>query len=220
MFSIFAAELAASRSVSSGPECEPLHSASVTNFAGLSLADTGQASHANQTSQRLALSVAWQTWLRRVSPAKTFHSQERVPDCPASVPVSGGKYAEPFAWYDRASRSWRTWQLCLDGEWERYSEDWPRSGMTRNGIAYRLPPLVFHTPETGFGLLPTPTVKGNYNRAGASKTSGDGYYTRFKKLFGRYPTVTETEMIMGYPQQWTRSATPSCPASLQKLEMP
>ena len=37
-----------------------------------------------------------------------------------------------------------------------FSETWPRSGMTRNGIAYLLPPLVRLTDETGSGLLPTP----------------------------------------------------------------
>jgi len=97
-----------------------------------------------------------QTSLRQAFRARTYHSQAKAPDYPESVPVSGGRFAEPFAWYDHASRSWRTWQLCLTGEWERYSGAWPRSGMTRNGIAYRLPPLVPLTGETASGYWPTP----------------------------------------------------------------
>lgn len=39
---------------------------------------------------------------------------------------------------------WRTCQPCLDGEWERFSGAWPRSGMMLSGIAYQLPPLAPH----------------------------------------------------------------------------
>ena len=52
----------------------------------------------------------------------------------------------PFAWYDRKSCSWRTWQRCFIEGWARYAENWPRAGMTRNGIAYRRVPLA---PLTG-----------------------------------------------------------------------
>lgn len=105
---------------------------------------------------------AARTSLRRVFRARTCHSLERVPDLPASVRVSGGRFAEPFAWYDHGSRCWRTWQLCLLEGWERYSGAWPRSGMTRNGIAYRLPDLAPRMSATESGsLLPTLTATGN-----------------------------------------------------------
>ncbi len=100
-----------------------------------------------------------QMLLRRVFLAKTYHSLEKVPGLPANVPVCGGKYAVPFAWYDHSSRCWRTWQLCLIEGWERYSEVWPRSGMTRNGIAYELPALDCHKIDPGHGLLPTPNAR-------------------------------------------------------------
>lgn len=123
---------------------------------------TGQASPATMTSTRFLWREAWQTWLRQVSPARTCHSRAKVPDLPAPVLVSGGRYAEPFAWYDHGSRCWRTWQLCLIEEWERYSGAWPRSGMTRNGIAYSLPDLAPRMSATDAGsLLPTPTQTAN-----------------------------------------------------------
>jgi hypothetical protein len=86
------------------------------------------------------------------------------------------------------------------------------------------------------GLLPTPTVKGNYNRAGLSAHSGDGLYTAVQKLL---PTPTKSdgsggpgssgrdggenlrtaaggplnpefvEWMMGFPQGWTSLHPPA-----------
>jgi hypothetical protein len=68
-------------------------------------------------------------------------------------------------------------QVTLDGSLERFSETWPRAGMTRNGIAYQLPPSAPLTDEIASGLWPTPTEDGNYSRKGASAMSGDGLAT-------------------------------------------
>ena len=53
--------------------------------------------------------------------------------------------SRPFAWfanYNRELLCWRTWQLCFLEDWTEYLGRWPRSGSMRNGIVYRLPPLV------------------------------------------------------------------------------
>lgn len=96
--------------------------------------------------------------LRQVFRARIFHSLEKVPDYPGSVQVSGGRYADAFAWYDHSSRCWRTWQSCLIEGWARYSGAWPESGMTRSGIAYQLPPLVPVIDEKDYSYWPTPTA--------------------------------------------------------------
>ena len=94
--------------------------------------------------------------------ARISHSLVQAPDLPEPVRDSFGHLCEPFAWFDPGSRSWRTWQRCLIEGWETYSATWPRSGMTRNGIAYRRQPLVPLTDETASGsLLPTPTATAN-----------------------------------------------------------
>lgn len=90
------------------------------------------------------------------SPVRTFHSPGLAPDLPAPVRDSTGKWFEPFAWFDRDTLCWRTWQRSLVEGWEPFSETWPRSGMMRSGIAFRRAPLVPLTDETGSGLLPTP----------------------------------------------------------------
>ena len=87
--------------------------------------------------------------------ARTSATTGTVPELPAPVLVCGVGYAVPFAWYDRSTQLWRTWQRCLTGEWAEFRETWPRSGMTRNGIAYQLPTLAFPTLGIASGLLPT-----------------------------------------------------------------
>ncbi len=72
-----------------------------------------------------------------------------------------------------ASRSWKTWQHCLLGGWEEFSETWPRSGRMRNGIAYRRAPLVPLTSAIVSGsLLPTPRAEG-MDAMGSGKHSKD-----------------------------------------------
>jgi len=80
--------------------------------------------------------------------------------------------------YDPATSSCRTSQLCLVEGWSVFSETWPRSGMMRNGTAYRLPPLVRLTDETEHGLWQTPVADdavnrtaGKYNSRGEPKLS-------------------------------------------------
>jgi hypothetical protein len=166
--------------------------------------------------------------------------------------VYGEKCAASFASYDRESSSWKTSQLCFTWDLAEYSENWPRAGMTRNGIAFPLSPLVPLIDGTEFsfvptpqaleienpnreyrsltnayrgekkvqpmlsdvvkllpprGMWPTPTVCGNYNRKGASPTSGDGLAT----AVGGKLNPTWVEWLMGYPLEWTDlkdSATP------------
>lgn len=125
-------------------------------------------------------------------------------DCGPSMPGS-------LATFDRNSSLWKTSQLCLDGDLAEFSGTWPRSGMMRSGSAYKRRQSVVRILETECGLLPTPTVKGNYNRVGASATSGDGLATRVKRLTGFYPAAEFYEVMMGYPPRWTE---------LQNAEMP
>ena len=142
-----------------------------------------------------------------------------------------------FAWYDRDSRCWRTSQGSLVGEWETFSETWPSSGTMRSGECFRQPRWGHHTSGVGSSWWPTPTVNGNYNRKGASKTSGDGLATAVNRwptprafmhkdgytdrgksnlgeVIGGPLNPTWVEWLMGYPLGWTdleHSETPSSP---------
>ena len=99
---------------------------------------------------------------------KTFHTPEKVQDCKASEAASSLKSAALLATWDQDSLSWKTSQRCLLEDWETFSGHWPRSGTMRNGIAYRLRPLVPRISGTGFSLLPTPTVGDSKNARNAT----------------------------------------------------
>jgi hypothetical protein len=63
-------------------------------------------------------------------------------------------------------------------------------------------------------IYPTPTVNGNYNRVGCSKTSGDGLQTVVKKLEGG-GTLNPmwVEWLMGFPAEWTALKDSETPLS-------
>lgn len=71
------------------------------------------------------------------------------------VQDSTGMWYEPFAWFDRKAACWKTWKRCSETGWALFSQTWPRSGMTRNGIAFQRVPLVPRRNVIGSGLLPT-----------------------------------------------------------------
>jgi hypothetical protein len=126
---------------------------------------------------------------------------------------------------------------------------WKVSATPRGRLLFRLLPSVLPIDETDSGsllptptasntkavhlrtngrpprsYLPTPTVKGDYNRAGLSAKSGDGLATQV----GGALNPTWVEWLMGFPAEWTaldasempssrrsskRSAEPSCSAN-------
>jgi len=94
------------------------------------------------------------------SHAKTSALQARGQDSPARGLVFGTSLLGSFAQYGPDGWSSKTSQLSLLGGLEPFSETWPRSGLMRNGIAYRLQQLVPRTAATESGLWPTPSASG------------------------------------------------------------
>lgn len=90
--------------------------------------------------------------------AKTSPSPAREQGSTDRARVFGPNTHDSLASFDPATSSWRTSQLSLLGGLDEFSGTWPRSGMTRNGTAYRLQPLAPLTGGTASGLLPTPTA--------------------------------------------------------------
>ena len=144
-------------------------------------------------------------------------------------PVYGGKCGESLANYDLDSQSWKTSQTSLFGEVTEYSVPLPRSGMMRNGVLYPQEevPLIMSEPHTNvkeYGLWPTPSVCGNYNRKGASATSADGLATAVKK--NRWPTPTARDwkdtsgmsLTSKNPDGSTRDRTDRLPGKIYAME--
>ena len=176
--------------------------------------------------------VDWEKSLSLLGfPAKTFQTQEPfgvgVPAFPGSVQDCSGRLCEPFAWYDQISVCWRTWQRSLTEErgWEEFLGPWPRSGMTRNGIAYQRAPLVPLTGETAHGLLPT--IGANESKgSGKSRYRGSRDFRGAKMSEGLRTCLSDpiythpnfAEAAMGFLKDWTLLETPSSPKSLNKSE--
>ena len=102
--------------------------------------------------------------LRADSPVRTFPQQAKAQESAPNDQDSGRKCYDSLASYDPISCSWKTCQHSLFGGLEPFSGKWPRSGMTVNGTAYRLPTLALLTGGTESGLLesgiwPTPQAR-------------------------------------------------------------
>jgi hypothetical protein len=137
------------------------------------------------------------------SPARTSQRRGREPGLPASGRAYGQRCAELLARYDPATQSWRTSQLCLDGALAEFSETWPRSGMTRNGTAYQLPPLVHLTAATASGLWPTPH---GFSKDGKSNgPSGNELGRAVNQAMWPTPVSRDKRTIKGaqHPSGWT-----------------
>lgn len=149
------------------------------------------------------------------SPVKTCQMQAVAPDLPARVQDSGGRWLEPFAWYDRSSSSWRTWQSCLIEGWAKFSEIWPRSAMTRSGVAYRPATSEPRNCATESGLLPTLSAREGKDWSQAkilARLDNGGCVARricsasqrlrsSAQVVGLNPCFAE--WMMGYPETWT-----------------
>ena len=97
-------------------------------------------------------------------PARTSVTRDVAPALTATDRDCGLNTHVSLANYDRDTSSWKTSQHSLFGGLSEFSEPWPRSGMTRSGTAYPLPPLAPLTGETGFGLSRWPTRQQRYRR--------------------------------------------------------
>ena len=118
-------------------------------------------------------------------PARTYPSQEPEQESTESEAGCGESLRGSLARYDPGTHSLKTAQLSLLEGLSESSVILPRSGTMRDGMLFQLPTLARTMIVIGSGLsqekFPTPTVCGNYNRKGASKTSGDGLATYVKK---------------------------------------
>lgn len=111
------------------------------------------------------------------SPASPSPSQGAISRRPTNG-GSGPRWPTPFADYDPATCSWRTFQGSLLPEWGTYSESWPVSGMTRTGIAYQRPTPAPPISVSASGSLPTPSASsygtnqgGGMGRVGPARPS-------------------------------------------------
>ena len=120
------------------------------------------------------------------SPAKTSAQPERERELPERSPVCGRTWRASSVRFDLVSFLWKTARSLFPEDLPWSSVILPRWGMMLNGECWERNTPGLLTRDIGSGLWPTPTVTGNHNRKGASKTSGDGLATAVKS----WPTPT------------------------------
>lgn len=161
---------------------------------------------------RLSNTEDLRTWLAQGFPASHIPAQvnewaERMSE------TCGPQPSTAFASFDRAASFWRTSQACLAGISDEFSEIWPRSGMTLDGIAYQHATSAHHTSAIGLGLLPTPTVRQGRNRTSGRSNPNSEHHDGLTLMdwiwlnVGRVKLKPNfTEWMMLWPEGWTDCA--------------
>src|SRR3990167_11408856 len=213
MSSICSAASAASRSGLNGQECAPSRSAKSNHTAEPSSQSTGPMSPAMTTCAPSPQTGSMQTefpWTSsaEASPARTSAPLDRAKALTARAADYGRSTPVSFANYDRAASSWKTLTTSFIEGLGVFSETWPRSGMTRNGIAYQLPPLVPLTVEIEFGSLPDavkrwPTPKAQDSRHAMWDRGKSNLGEEIAELHNGRLNPTWVEWLMGFPLMWT-----------------
>jgi DNA polymerase I-like protein with 3'-5' exonuclease and polymerase domains len=171
---------AASISASSGRASPaPGRSRSTTTADGSS-PTTGPTSPATETFET---STGPESPLSTSSPAVSPASPSPPPAARKRKKTSAGSGPNSpvaFATYDPDGRCWRTCppssRLAAGERRKRSSGTWPYWGMTRNGVAYQLPPLELLTSGNGSSSLPTPSaVSYGTNKGGSDSSDPRGY---------------------------------------------
>ena len=179
-----------------------------------------------QTSHESALSQTafdFPTSSPAASHAKTFLLRAVSSGLRLKEADYGQRSFDLLASFDRNTSSWKTSQTSLlDPERGRalglaeFSETWPRSGMMRSGIAYRLPLSALHMVEIGCGFWPTPNKSNGFapfsmqtmlrKQSGVSRPSGCkmGFDLKWEPravpyLVGGWINPILSEWLMGYP---------------------
>ena len=175
----------------------------LTDFQSGTTCELSTASHGTVTSMSSAAA----------SRVRISAQQGKEQESPDQDPVCGPKWHALSVRFDRATFLWKTvgclftevlpwssvilprWGMMRAGEcWERNTPELPISGI---GFGSWPTPVADGDRTTNYAQggtslgwavrnVPTPTVHGNYNRKGASKTSGNGLATWVKQV----PTPT------------------------------
>ena len=121
-----------------------------------------------------------------------------------------------YGYFDPDTHSWKTWQVTLPLGLETSLQTRPRAGMTRNGIAYQLPPLVrltdaidyllsrhgkpWATPRAGLGDNRNSKI---WHREEGAQNLENQIATRHPELIGQALNPQWVEWLMGFPIGWT-----------------
>lgn len=145
-----------------------------------------------ETSGNSTGSHGLEKWIasQRGSLVRIFHAQAKVQGLTESEADLSGKCSGQSIQSNPLLSSSKTRPVSAPGDGRKLQQLWWREDIA--GETESLPRLMSVLPikgTDGGSLLPTLTVSGNWNRKGASKTSGDGLATAMRRL----PTVCASD---------------------------
>jgi len=169
--------------------------------------DTCQHSQSGTMSELSTAGLGLDAWISSLaaSRARTSAQQAKEQASPGSEADSGRKWPASLAKYDPDSRSWKTHQLSLLGDWEPFSETWPRWGTMRGGECWvqKMPSgicairaSITSEPVSSCWRVPTPTVQDGRGRDRHNQKNG----TVILSLLGvcqRFPTPLSRDYRTG-----------------------
>lgn len=128
------------------------------------------------------------------------------------IEMDGPTPLESLAKYDPESHGWKTSVLSFHyPTGAPYSGTWPRSGMTRDGVLYRLPMPVRRTDGNDCGVWPTPqnhdAMPGYSHRVKRFGTKHGGRNLNDEAVSATWPTTQDAENLGG-PSQFDRNTPP------------
>ena len=143
------------------------------------------------------------TWFLEAFPVRTSAQPEEEPASRAASPVSGAIWPGSWARFDPLTCSWKTHQRLLLGDWESFSETWPRWGTMQDGEFWGQPMWERRTNATASGFLPTPTAQ-TYGSSQGGGMGREGQPNRpslnTMASTEKWPTPTASDASRGSPQ--------------------
>jgi len=123
----------------------------------------------------------------------------------------GATWHGSLARFDRDSSTWRTPQLSLLGDSERFSVTWPQWGLMLGGECSALTTPTLPTRERDSGFWPTLTASIGAKCGGRHRGKADTLASRLAEVEGLSTSSTGrvnptwAEWLMGFPEGWTAS---------------
>lgn len=142
---------------------------------------------------------------------RTSQQPGKASESRANAQASGLSLYGSLARYDLESASWKIPQCSLLGDWDEFSETWPRWGTMRNGVCWARMTLAPPTAEKESGYLPTPNASDHIQRKTSASWKAKGRVNfvlsnpEITGVPGGMLNPEWTEWLLGWPIGWSVS---------------